>query len=99
MSDINRAMLVIEDITNQKKIENELKANERKYRNLFMNMLNGFSYNRLIMNFDRKVVDYEIIEANDEFCRMVGKDKEDIVGKRASEVFGYIDVARQAFCQ
>ena len=91
MSDINRAMLVIEDITNQKKIENELKANERKYRNLFMNMLNGFSYNRLIMNFDRKVVDYEIIEANDEFCRMVGKDKEDIVGKRASEVFGYIE--------
>lgn len=91
ISDVNCAMLVIEDITNQKKIENELKANERKYRNLFMNMLNGFSYNKLIMDFDRKVVDYEIIEANDEFCRMVGKEKVDVVGKKASEVFGSLE--------
>ncbi len=93
MSDVNCAMLVIEDITNQKKIENELKANERKYRNLFMNMLNGFSYNKLIMDTDKKAIDYVIMEANDEFCRMVGKEKEDIVGKRASEVFGFLENA------
>lgn len=91
MSNVNCAMLVIEDITNQKKIENELKANERKYRNLFMNMLNGFSYNKLIMDTDKKAIDYYIMEANDEFCKMVGKAKEDIVGKRASEVFGFFE--------
>jgi PAS domain-containing protein len=43
------------------------------------------------MDFDRKVVDYEIIEANDEFCRMVGKEKVDVVGKKASEVFGSLE--------
>ena len=91
MSDVNCAMLVIEDITKQKKIENELKANERKYRNLFMNMLNGFSYNKLIMDSDKKVVDYQIVEANDEYCRMAGKAKEDIVGKKALEVFGRVE--------
>jgi PAS domain S-box-containing protein len=88
ISNVNCAMLVIEDITNQKKIENELKANERKYRNLFMNMLNGFSYNKLIMDPEKKPIDYLILEANDEFCRMVGMPKEYVVGKRASEVFG-----------
>lgn len=88
ISDVKCAMLVIEDVTNQKKIENELKENERKYRNLFMNMLNGFSYNKLIMDPQKKPVDYLIMEANDEFCRMVGKSKEDVVGKRASEVLG-----------
>ncbi|MDP4180985.1 MAG: PAS domain S-box protein [Bacillota bacterium] len=88
ISDENCAMLVIEDITKQKKIQNQLKANEAKYRNLFMNMLNGFAYHKIVLNDENKPIDYIFLEVNDEFGKMIGLRKEDIVGKRASEIFG-----------
>ncbi|MBB6216217.1 PAS domain S-box-containing protein [Anaerosolibacter carboniphilus] len=75
------------DITERMLAEAQIKESKEKYHSLFRNMLNGFSYNKLLFDKDGELIDYEILEINDAYERMTGFKKEDVVGKKASEVF------------
>jgi PAS domain S-box-containing protein len=65
----------------------ELRESEEKYRSLFVNMLNGFAYNQIVVDVNNKPVDYVFIEINDAFERYTGLKKKDIIGKKVTEVF------------
>ncbi len=63
-----------------------ISANEEKYRLLFTNMLNGFSYQKIILNKKNEPVDYLILEINDAFEKMLNTKREYLIGKMFSEI-------------
>ncbi len=64
----------------------KISSNEEKYRLLFTNMINGFSYQKIILNGKNEPVDYLILEINDAFEKMLNIKREDLIGKRISEI-------------
>jgi len=81
------ALNIVRDLTERKKAEKLIKESQEKYRSLFMNMNSGFFYSRIVLNEEEKPADYEIIEANEAFVKMTGLRREEIVGKRFSQIY------------
>jgi PAS domain S-box-containing protein len=71
--------LLIEEI-------NEHRLTEDKYRSLFTNMLDGFAYHKIIVNDSSEPIDYVFLEVNKSFEVLTGLKKDDIIGKRATDV-------------
>lgn len=85
---------LVEDRTAELQAANELlieeindhRLTEEKYRSLFTNMLDGFAYHKIIADECSKPVDYVFLEVNKSFEGLTGLKKEDIIGKRVTEV-------------
>lgn len=69
----------------------DLKSSEGKYHSLFSEMLEGFAYHRMITDESGKPVDCVFLEVNNSFERLTGLNKEDIIGKRVTEVIPGIE--------
>jgi len=85
---------IARDITEQKKTEIELLKSEEKqrllyerYRLLFMNMPDSFAYNKVIYDEAGTPLDYEIIEINEAYEKIFNVSREEIIGKKFSELF------------
>jgi len=63
-----------------------LQESEYKYRSLFMNMLNGFAYHKIVVDKNNQFIDYVFLEVNDSFARLTGLKRGDIINKRVTEV-------------
>ena len=79
------------DITDRKQAEANLQVSERKYRELFRSMIEGFALHELIVDYSGKPVDYRFIEVNPAFETMTGLKAESIVGKSVKEVIPGIE--------
>jgi PAS domain S-box-containing protein len=81
----NRKILfsIIYDVTESENSAQALRASEELYRTLFNNMLNGFSYCRMI-NGEEGSLDFEYLSVNESFIRLTGL--KNVEGKRVSEV-------------
>lgn len=66
------------DITNRKQAEQSLLANEEKYRSIIANMNLGL----MEVNLDEI-----ILFANNSFCEMSGYNPQELIGKKAAELF------------
>ncbi len=62
-------------------------TDRRQFNLFFENMLDGFSYNKIILNSKGKPVDYIFLEVNAAFEKMTGLKKDRITGKKATEIF------------
>ena len=73
--------------------ENEalIRENERKYRSLFNNMLDGFAYHRIVTDDNGTPIDYVFLEINNAFETITGLKKDDVLGKRVTEVLPGLD--------
>ncbi|MDR3601721.1 MAG: PAS domain S-box protein [Desulfosporosinus sp.] len=85
---------IIRDITTRKKVEIKLLKSEEKqrrlyerYRSLFMNMPDSFAYNKVIYDEVGTPLDYEIIEVNEAYERIFNVSRQEITGKKFSEIF------------
>jgi PAS domain S-box-containing protein len=58
---------------------------------LFSKMLNGFSYHRIVVDNAGKPVDYVFLAANEAFEDMTGLKRENVIGKRVTEVLPGIE--------
>lgn len=64
----------------------ELKQNEERYRSLFTNMIDGGARNQIVFDENGNPVDFIFLEVNDAFEEMTGLKREEIVGKKITEV-------------
>ncbi len=58
---------------------------------LFANMINAFAYHKIVTNKEGKPIDYVFLEVNDAFVKNTGIKKEDVIGKRVTEVLPGIE--------
>jgi PAS domain S-box-containing protein len=62
------------------------RTNPNQITTFFSNMLNGFAYCKILTNKDRKPIDYIFLDVNKAFENLTGLKKENVLGKKASEV-------------
>lgn len=74
----------------RKRVAEALRQSEAKYRLLFENLSDGFAYHRVVYEAGRPV-DYVFLEVNAAFERMTGLRRDDIIGKRVTEVLPGIE--------
>ncbi len=79
------------DITERKKAEEKLKGSEAKYRSLFENMRNGFALHEIIVDDKNQPVDYVFLEINTTFESLTGLKRENVVGRRVTEIIPGIE--------
>lgn len=83
---------VYRDITMRKRQEQALQESEAKYYSLFENMLEGAAYHRIILGEHNEPVDYVFLNVNRAFERIAGLKREDVIGRRVTEVVpGFLD--------
>jgi len=62
-------------------------SGDRKQLNLFFDkMLDGFAYHKIVVDKSGKPVDYVFLEVNYAFEQMTGLKREQIIGKRVTDV-------------
>jgi PAS domain S-box-containing protein len=81
----------IEDITERKSTEAELRRSEERFRSLFSNMTEGFALHEIITNESGDPVDYLFLDINPAFERLTGMRKSGVVGRRVTEVLPGIE--------
>ncbi len=74
-----------EDVTEQRRAEAELARSERRYQQMFTEMLNGIALHEIICEQDGKPADYRFLEVNPAFERLTGLKREEIVGHTVRE--------------
>jgi PAS domain S-box-containing protein len=84
--DIAYAFYNIETEEKRAEAETEALENEKKYRELFDKMLNGFAIHEIITDEHGKPIDYRFLDLNPAFESLTGLKKEEIVGKTVKEV-------------
>lgn len=82
------------DVTEEKKRVRELRESEEKHRVLVENMNVAYAVHRMVENQSGKPIDYIYLEVNDAFERFTGLQRENILNKRATEIFPGIETAK-----
>jgi PAS domain S-box-containing protein len=82
------AMLVTAiEITERKKAEMELIKSEKRYRDLYSTMGEGMAIHEIIYDNKGTSVDYKILDVNPSYEKILGIQKDDVLGKKASEIY------------
>jgi PAS domain S-box-containing protein len=76
----------LQKIIKQRRAEAELLESKEKYYLLFANMLNGFVYCRMLFDKEGKPHDFICLEVNQAFEEILDTKRDDLVGKKASEL-------------
>ncbi|TFG01917.1 MAG: PAS domain S-box protein [Promethearchaeota archaeon] len=80
-------LAMIRDITDRKKAERKLKDSEEKYRRLFTTVSNGWAYHEIVLDENGKPINFVILEVNKAYENITNTKKEEIVGKKITEIF------------
>ncbi len=75
----------VRDISERKAAEEELKKSEQEYSSLFVNMIDGFAYCKMIFDESEKPVDFVYLQINDAFEKITGLKKELVIGKNVTQ--------------
>jgi PAS domain S-box-containing protein len=82
------ALAISRDISERKKVEQDLIQSEKRYRTLYSSMNEGVAIHKVIYNQYGTPIDYEIVDVNKSYEEITGFKKNDVLGKKASELYG-----------
>ena len=85
---ITNVVILHNDITERKQVEQALRASEEKFRSLFESMSEITVLHEIVYDKNRKAIDYKIIDCNAAFARITGIAYEKAFGSLASELYG-----------
>ncbi|MBA4373375.1 MAG: hypothetical protein C0402_11020 [Thermodesulfovibrio sp.] len=76
--------------TNQQLMASEqaLSASEARYRSLFADMAEGVALHHLIYDAEGRPADYVIIDVNLQYEKILGINRDTVIGKTATEIYG-----------
>ena len=74
------------DISQIKLLEEAAAQSQLKYMSLFENMVDGFAYYKVVTDENSKPVDYVFLEVNGAFEQLTGHRREDLIGKKVTDV-------------
>jgi PAS domain S-box-containing protein len=74
------------DVTERKRVEEELRLSEAKHRSLFENMLSGSAVHEIICDADGAPIDYRFLDLNPAFEKMTGLSRDAIIGRTVRDV-------------
>lgn len=97
---VTGCVVAIQDTTDYMKKEEALLESESKLSSLYSSMTEGVALHELIYDNDGKPIDYYISDVNPAYEKILGLKKENVIGKRASELYGtgeppYFDIYRK----
>lgn len=81
----------IQDITERKQSEKQLKENEEKFRSLFNNINIGSALHEIITDEKGKVIDFIYLDANPAYEKLTQLRRKDIIGKRGLDVIPILE--------
>ncbi len=77
---------IIRDVSERKIREEMVQINYLRFQELFMNLKDGLTYNRIILDEGNNPVDYEVLAVNNAYAALSGKPKKELEGKYYSEI-------------
>ncbi len=89
--EITHVILLYTDITERNEAEKKLRESEERYRTLYSTMHEGVAQYKLIYDDAGQPCDYEIIDVNDSYEKILNLKRADVVGRKVSEVYPLID--------
>jgi two-component system cell cycle sensor histidine kinase/response regulator CckA len=75
-----------QEMTERLSVRKALQESERRYRQLFDSMIDGFALHEIICNEDGKPSDYRFLEVNPAFERLTGLKAADLINRTVLEV-------------
>ncbi len=80
------SLVTIQDVTDIDHIEKSLQENRIKYKQLFENMTQAFALHEIVTDEKGNPIDYIFLDVNKEYERVTELKKEEIIGKKISEM-------------
>ena len=77
---------VMLDITERKRAEVALRESEERFRTLFVSMNEGFYLAEVVFDDQGTPCDYRFLEVNPAFEQILGRGRDEIIGRRALEL-------------
>ena len=74
------------DVTERRRADEALRESERRHRDLFEKMTEGFAVHEIVCDASGAAVDYRFLEVNPAFERLTGLSREKVLGHLLSEV-------------
>ncbi|MCK5351941.1 PAS domain S-box protein, partial [bacterium] len=74
------------DVTQITRMDELAARSELKYMQLFDNLLDGFAYHKVVTDENSEPVDYIFLEVNKAYEKLTGLRREDLIGKKVTEV-------------
>jgi len=88
--EVKKSISETEKLDNKEnKAKEEALEYEKRYRTLFDKMLNGFALCKLLTDKGGNPIDYIFLEVNRAFEKINSMNKEEVINKKVSEVFGF----------
>lgn len=79
------------DLSDKIYAEKSLQKSEKRFKDIFTKMLDGFAIHKIILDENNLPVDYVFIDVNPAFEKLTGLNKNDIIGKNVSEIFPHLE--------
>lgn len=79
--------VVLSDVTDRKRVEDDALQSRAEYRALFENTVDAFAQHAARFSAAGELLDYEFTEVNPAFEELFGLCSEDVVGKSVSEIW------------
>ena len=85
---IDGIIIIFFDITEHKRAETEIRAGEERFHSLFTNMAEGVACHELVFDSAGNDANYRIVEVNPAYERILDLNREEIIGKLATDIYG-----------